>query len=407
MNILQAFKTSLGTRILGIFLILLLAAAIPLTVWYGQKQQEIRQRAQVVPVQTSLYFAPDNDSATPITQTLTLSTGQEVGLRLYMNSAVSGQNIQVDGFDITIEFGNGLTLNSVTGGPGADQFNTPLFGPPDTINNQNKTFRFAKFNTGSNPVSGTLHLATLRFTASSNPLSNRITYTRNEITSLGNVLTVQKPDLNYTISAVVSPSPTSPPVSTTPTSIPPTPTPTPSIPVGRSLTLSIPLQAVGGGTGKNNTPRQTSAPRNAELFIYDESNSLVHRNYRIVAPITLQSNGNFQGTFDIGSAVVSGVYTMIIKVDKHLPELIPGVIRIPRTQPIQTPELVVGDLDGDGELRVEDYNIFMSCFGRRITSTTCLSRENADINEDGVVDEVDGNYLIRNLARQRRAVIIR
>lgn len=55
---------------------------------------------------------------------------------------------------------------------------------------------------------------------------------------------------------------------------------------------------------------------------------------------------------------------------------------------------------GDNVLDIRDYNIFVSCFGSRLNTSTCLNKEAADLNDDGVVDSSDFTLLFASFQTQ-------
>lgn len=226
MNFVQRiFRTSRGTKLFGILLLLILVGILPLILVTLKQQQDIRQRATGTNPQASLYYAVDdsNTNPPPISSSVTVSPGQTVSLRLFLNTG----SIPIDVFDITVQFGNGLTLTSVNSGTGADRFASQVFGPPDTIDNQNRRFRYFKTTTDPNAnISGVLYLGKLNFTASSTTGTGTITFGTVEIAGSGVVLDpVDKPTLGYVIAQVAATNTPTPGPSPTPT-IAPTGVPT-------------------------------------------------------------------------------------------------------------------------------------------------------------------------------------
>ena len=58
---------------------------------------------------------------------------------------------------------------------------------------------------------------------------------------------------------------------------------------------------------------------------------------------------------------------------------------------------VVGDLNNDNELSLLDYTIFLECLG----NSSCSQKQDADINLDGRVDELDLNLFYSSLAKRK------
>ena len=60
-------------------------------------------------------------------------------------------------------------------------------------------------------------------------------------------------------------------------------------------------------------------------------------------------------------------------------------------------KFVSGDINSDNELNLLDYNIFISCFGGK----ACDKKQQADLNLDGKIDEVDLNILYTQFATRK------
>lgn len=206
----RIFGHSRSTKYFGGFLVLLLLAAIPVTLLLVSQRQDVRQRATGTS-QATLYYALNNGVANPTAITsFTVAPGQTTSVRLFLDT----QTIPIDGFDITIDYGTGITLNSINAGAGANLFSSPIF---NTISPTTHTFRFSKVTTDINiNISGLLHIVTLSFTAGSAPTTGTLAYGEVDITSNGSALTLDNPNLNYTVAAGPSstPGPSSSPTAT-------------------------------------------------------------------------------------------------------------------------------------------------------------------------------------------------
>lgn len=210
--------SSNASKTVSALLLLLIVAALPITVFFAQHQQDIRQRA--AGEQVSLFFTKQGSNI-PITSTV-LQTNTTGIVDLYLDA----QSINISGFDLTITIsGQELTLSQVNEGSGAQKFNSKIF---NNISNGAHTVRFSKVTTDTNQViNGIIHLASITLAAGANTEQGSISFTTATITSpsFDSALTVAKNSLQYIISLPPTPTPT-PSQPPTPT-IPPPPTGTP------------------------------------------------------------------------------------------------------------------------------------------------------------------------------------
>lgn len=193
-------------QLFGIIALLIIVATIPVTIYIGKKQQELRQRA--AGELTALYFA-QSGTTSPLSS-LAVTPGSTVSLDFYLNAKTSN----ISGFDITVTADPSLSISQITAGADANKFNVPIFA---TINTQTNSLRYAKVTTDTNAViTGLLHIATVTFKASAQG-TGTINIPSALITSTASStgLSVAHPPLPYTI-AILTPTPTSPPVPTPP-----------------------------------------------------------------------------------------------------------------------------------------------------------------------------------------------
>jgi hypothetical protein len=70
-------------------------------------------------------------------------------------------------------------------------------------------------------------------------------------------------------------------------------------------------------------------------------------------------------------------------------------------QPIQIPEvtLMIGDINGDKAVDVADLNILMGCYSDLLPAVDCTpeNKLRSDLNEDGDVNQIDYNVLLREM----------
>lgn len=121
-----SFIENIFKKKIGLFILALLAGAIPLTVYVTQQQQDIRQRAQVAPVTLKL---------NPQTDTIGLNDTQTIDVILNTgDTQINGVDIQVSFSQDTLEITNFQPSTSLT----------PVINNPP--NNTNGTFRFVGVN---------------------------------------------------------------------------------------------------------------------------------------------------------------------------------------------------------------------------------------------------------------------
>lgn len=116
---------------------------------------------------------------------------------------------------------------------------------------------------------------------------------------------------------------------------------------------------------------------------------------------------NFQATVFIPQ-LPNGAYVLTIQSDGYLAKQIPGIVTVTQGQHVTLPEvsLTTGDVNNDNQLDIIDYNIILSCFGTKYTTSSCLapnttSSPGADLDDDSTVDGADYNLFIRELSVQR------
>jgi hypothetical protein len=137
------------------------------------------------------------------------------------------------------------------------------------------------------------------------------------------------------------------------------------------------------------------------VWVFDTYNALVQTTQGIVT--YNQTAGNFQGTVDMGT-LSSGLYTVKLKSDRYLQALVPGIQTITAGQAYQLPAvtLIVGDINGDNQINIIDYNILMGCYSDLLPPSNCPSQyaSLADLNDDGAVNQFDYNLFLRQLTNK-------
>lgn len=200
----------------------------------------------------------------------------------------------------------------------------------------------------------------------------------------------------------------------------PTPTPIPSIPPGHTaLEFDLNLPEVEAYT----STAPLHSERNLMVKLTDTSDNSVTENN--TGKITYDSaTKRFNGTVDMGN-LKTGKYIVRVKTTKYLrKKLLPEVINITGTvtNKMPTVTLVLGDVNDTAPeiqttsfnfLDIQDYNVLKTCgYGdidpkpmsdssSTFNSESCKtlsSRENADLNDDGIIDQTDYIIFIKNFS---------
>lgn len=221
------------------------------------------------------------------------------------------------------------------------------------------------------------------------------------------------PNPSITTSPTLS---TTPPITQNPSPSPsssPSSSPNPSPGKGKTIfSLTICPHDLGNcgdnanphGNGNQNAKHQT---RSVTLSLFTNSPTPVATADGIVRYIP--GAQNFQGDVQLAN-LPSGNYLVKITMPGYLVKQIPGIITVGKSNgKIDLPEafLVTGDVNNDNELNILDYNEIVSCLDNA-SSSGCLApntnqTSGADLSDDGVVDIIDLNIFLRELAVQAGA----
>lgn len=167
--------------------------------------------------------------------------------------------------------------------------------------------------------------------------------------------------------------------------------PSPTPPAGNTaLSFNLTLKGIGANpTGGN--PNPVHRTKNISVCIYNlktdpTGDKNCAKGVKKEGQITYNSTtGNFvNANFNIGT-ITTGQYNIFVKTNKYLRKRIPLVIAITsgRVNPIPNTTLLLGDINGDNQIDIQDYEAYRSCIGKTPNTPTC---ENADLNDDGKND---------------------
>lgn len=161
-----------------------------------------------------------------------------------------------------------------------------------------------------------------------------------------------------------------------------------------TVNFTINLSGIGTNTsvGQNNNPHHPM--RTAAIQIRNGSNQNVFTTNTTVT--YSQSDGLYHGA--VTFTLPGGPYLFLVKLSNTLNKQANNIFQAGGavTEPTLLP--LSGDVDGNNVLDILDYNDLMSCFGSKYS--TCQFQQTADLNDDGAVDGIDYNIIIRSFSGQ-------
>lgn len=186
---------------------------------------------------------------------------------------------------------------------------------------------------------------------------------------------------------------------------------TPTMPAG-STAVNITVCPHGLGkcgdnantSGGNTTPQHTQ--RSIVLNFFNNGNVAATAQGTITYTATSET---FQGTIPV-SNLSAGQYVVKVATSGFLTAEYPTTISFTPGQTLTLPEifLVNGDINNDNQLDILDYNLLISCYGSKQSSTSCsapitTTNSGADIDDDKMVGGSDYNLFLRELSVQKGA----
>ncbi len=215
-------------------------------------------------------------------------------------------------------------------------------------------------------------------------------------------------------------------VSPTPTIslISPSTTQSPSSALSPTTTLGPTLGSLAvhfEGVDPLNNPSPLHQQREITLYFYKTQNFNNLPDYTLQTLVSFNSadpNGSFSNSAIDLSSIPAGSYYLLVKSEEGSlrEEVSPQLFAISPGQTVlfnngsgtSTPvNLPMGDLTNANSVSIPDYNIIIDCFGVKYTTTGCTNHNAsdkiiglfADINDDGDVNGVDYNILLRNFGK--------
>lgn len=177
-----------------------------------------------------------------------------------------------------------------------------------------------------------------------------------------------------------------------------------------SFGLTVFLHGIGnsgdhadpGDNSLSNKYPDTTSP-NFTLYVFDTNSTQVAT---ATGPLNYDPyNGYFSGVITIWSSLPAQLYELRVKTDKYL-RASAGYIAISDGQSFyQAPPvtLVAGDVNNDNKISSDDYSALLNCYSDIAPPLSCTdpsAKTDADLNDDGSVNYVDYNLMIRELSVQ-------
>lgn len=162
--------------------------------------------------------------------------------------------------------------------------------------------------------------------------------------------------------------------------------PTPTTTVNFSLSLT----GIGTTAGLNNHPRHPGLV--AAIQIRNGQNQNVYTTHTNVTYNS--STGLYSGS--ISFTVPAGSYLFLAKLPNTLNKQAYNFFQAGGTITEPTLLPLSGDVDSNNTIDIQDYNDLMNCYGARYAS--CVYKTTADLNDDGAVDGVDYNIIMRSFS---------
>ena len=117
------------------------------------------------------------------------------------------------------------------------------------------------------------------------------------------------------------------------------------------------------------------------------------------------TTGTFDGTLFLPSTLQPGTYTVRVEMEQYLATLISEVLVKSDGVSLPPIALITGDIDGNNQLDVLDFNALLRChqdINKKATACTQNSLRLADLNDDGKVNQLDYNLLYRELLSKNK-----
>jgi hypothetical protein len=175
---------------------------------------------------------------------------------------------------------------------------------------------------------------------------------------------------------------------------------------GTTVAFTILLDGIGkagdsaspGAVG-NTEPHYRGRTITADFYTANNSLAL-HKEFVVTYD---DASGSFKGRMDAGT-LASGSYTVKVKADRYLQNQLPGIQQITAGQlnTMSPVTLVAGDVNGDNQLNIVDFNYLMECYSDLQAATACSTQQKiySDLTDDTIVNQFDYNLFIREIGNR-------
>lgn len=169
--------------------------------------------------------------------------------------------------------------------------------------------------------------------------------------------------------------------------------------IGKAGDNVLPGAAGGGNINPKHPLRQV------EVNLFGASNQLKATGSGFVT--FDPTSGSFKGKINMGKKIVTNAYIVKVKFTQSLWTAIPGfpTIKAGQDNVMKQISLVTGDINDDGtvSINIADYNILIGCYSYFSPAVSCDAKrkQEADLNDDGNVNQTDLNLFLRELSQRK------
>jgi hypothetical protein len=154
----------------------------------------------------------------------------------------------------------------------------------------------------------------------------------------------------------------------------------------------------GGG---NQNPLHPTRSVIVDVYDFDDNPIITGKEGQVTFDTV---SGTYKGTIEMGTTLTTQAYSIKVKLSHSLRASISRNIIAGTTNVIPVMSLVNGDTNNDAKLDIEDYNIIQGCYSDfDLPPVDCnpTKKAQADIDDDGNVNQFDMNLFLREMSVQQ------